>query len=135
MRWFPGVVPEDRGGLEEIRNALRQPQGVVRLVGLSRVGKTRIFQTLFQEIGKDNPDPSIAAYGDVPEPPEPSSTDVASRFVATGKRAILIVDACPPDLHAGLSMICRGSGSKVSLVTIEYDIRDDVPEGTGRLPS
>lgn len=119
-------------GLEQVRNTLRLPQGIVRLVGLSGVGKTRLVQALFQkEIGKDSLDPSIAAYVDIAEPPEPTPTDLASQLIATGKRAILIVDNCPPSIHASLSKICRASGSTVSVITIEYDIRDgEVPEGT-----
>jgi hypothetical protein len=34
-------------GIEQIRNRLRQPGNVVRLIGLSGVGKTRFVQALF----------------------------------------------------------------------------------------
>jgi hypothetical protein len=34
------------------------------------------------------------------------------------------------DLHRNLSDIARAPGSTISVITIEYDIRDDKPEGT-----
>ena len=36
-------------GIERIRNVLRSPQGIVRLIGLSGVGKTRLAQALFDD--------------------------------------------------------------------------------------
>jgi hypothetical protein len=119
-------------GLEQIRDTLRQPQGVARLVGLSGVGKTRLAQALFQKaIGENSLEPSAAVYADVgSDSLDPAVTDLASQLVATGKRTILIIDNCPPDLHGRLAQICRASASKLSALTIEYDIRGDVPEGT-----
>jgi hypothetical protein len=103
-------------GLEQIRDTLRHPQGVARLVGLSGVGKTRLAQALFQKaIGKNSLEPSAAVYTDIgSDSPDPAVTDLASQLVATGKRTILIVDNCPPDLHGRLSQICRASASKLS---------------------
>src|SRR5262249_27081253 len=45
-------------------------------------------------------------------------------------RAILIIDNCPQDLHRRLAELCRTSESRLSIVTVEYDIREDQPEGT-----
>jgi hypothetical protein len=41
-----------------------------------------------------------------------------------------VVDNCAPELHRRLSEVSRRPGSTVSIITIEYDIRDDEPEGT-----
>jgi hypothetical protein len=46
------------------------------------------------------------------------------------KRTVLVVDNCPPELHEELVKVCTQPGSKISLITIEYDIRDDRPEKT-----
>jgi hypothetical protein len=51
-------------------------------------------------------------------------------MVAVGTRAILIVDNCPSDLHARLAEIVRAQFSQLSVLTVEYDIREDQPEGT-----
>lgn len=55
---------------------------------------------------------------------------MASDLNANETRAILVVDNCPPELHRTLSEAARAQGSSISVITIEYDIRDDQPEGT-----
>src|SRR5436853_590055 len=53
-------------GINRIRKTLREPGHVVRLVGLSGVGKTRVCEALFDaKIGKDSLDPSLAIYTNV----------------------------------------------------------------------
>jgi hypothetical protein len=118
-------------GINKIRDALRKPGSVVRLVGLSGVGKTRLVEALFDPaIGVDSLDPSQAIYTNVTEGPDPQPTGLASDLVATRTRAILVIDNCPSNLHRQLSEIARSSGTSVSVITVEYDIRDDQPEGT-----
>jgi hypothetical protein len=53
-----------------------------------------------------------------------------TNLIANGKRAVLVVDNCPPDLHERSTETCRRENSKVSLPTNEYGVRDDQPEGT-----
>jgi aspartyl/asparaginyl beta-hydroxylase (cupin superfamily) len=55
---------------------------------------------------------------------------LASDLLAERRRVILVVDNCPPDLHQKLSEIVRVSDSTLSVITVEYDIREDQPEGT-----
>jgi hypothetical protein len=118
-------------GINKIRAVLRNPQGVVRLVGLSGVGKTRLAEALFDaRLGEHSLDKGLAAYTDLGNDPSPQPTTVASELIANDKRAILIVDNCPPDLHRRLSEICRSNGSQLSLITVEYDIQEDQSEGT-----
>jgi hypothetical protein len=124
-----GLQPVE--GIQRIRDRLRLPAKVVRLVGLSGVGKTRLVQALFDDrVGTQSLDPSLAIYTDMANGPDPMPTAMASNLVASGKRAILVIDNCPPDLHARLTEVCRVPESRVSLITVEYDIRDDQPEGT-----
>lgn len=47
-----------------------------------------------------------------------------------GQHAVLIVDNCNPKTHGELATICTSRDSKVSLLTVEYDIGDDEPEQT-----
>ncbi len=132
------TTEEETGGgidaldaIQRIRERLRFPRGVVRLVGLSGVGKTRLAQALFDaRIGKDGLDPSLASYTNIADEPDPQPTGLISDLIAAGTRAIVIVDNCPPDLHRRLSELCRSPESPVSILTIEYDIREDQPEGT-----
>ena len=118
-------------GIQGIRDTLRNPQGIVRLVGLSGVGKTRLAQALFDDrVGARSLDPSLAVYTNVADGPNPSPVALSSELIGTHRRAVLVVDNCPPDLHYRLSELCRADGSLLSLITVEYDIREDEPEGT-----
>lgn len=118
-------------GISRIRQSLLQPGKCVRLIGLSGLGKTRLVEALFDgEIGIHPLPAALAVYTDNADEPDPSARDMARRFVESGQRVILIVDNCNPATHAALSQICSANGSSVSLITVEYDVRDDEPEGT-----
>jgi hypothetical protein len=120
-------------GIKRIRTQLGTSGGAVRLVGLSGVGKTRFAQALFDErIGDSALEPSLAHYTNLADEPDPQPGAMLSQLIASNLPAILIVDNCPSDLHKRLTEQCQsGSGNgNVSLLTIEYDIREDLPEGT-----
>lgn len=117
--------------IDDLRDVLAQPRKMVRLVGLSGVGKTRLVQALFDPIVGSRPLPqSLAVYTNLSDNPDPQPMGLASDLIANRTRAVLIVDNCPPDLHRRLSDVCAASGSTLSVITIEYDVRDDQPEGT-----
>lgn len=117
--------------IDELRDELAQAGKIMRLVGLSGVGKTRLVQALFDaRIGSRPLPPSLAVYTNLSDDPDPQPIGLASDLIANRARAILIVDNCPPDLHRRLSDLCSGQTSTVSVLTVEYDVRDDQPEGT-----
>jgi hypothetical protein len=117
--------------IDELRDELSQPGKSVRLVGLSGVGKTRLAQALFDvRIGNRPLPPSLAVYTNLSDNPDPQPTSLASDLIANRTRAILIVDNCPPELHNRLTELCTGPVKTVSVLTIEYDVRGDQPEGT-----
>jgi hypothetical protein len=121
-------------GLHQLRELLRKPKSVVRLVGLSGVGKTRFVQALFDDrVGQDALAPSLAVYTNLVDRPDPPPMSVAADLIAARTGAVLIVDNCGPDLHQRLAEICRAPNSLLSVITIEYDVRDDLPEGTTAL--
>jgi hypothetical protein len=118
-------------GIKRIRARLLNPRAAVRLVALSGVGKTRLVQALFDSrVGTNSLDPSLACYTDIADGPEPPPIALATELIAARERAVLIVDNCPPELHGRLSELCRAPNSLLSLISIEYDIQDDQPEGT-----
>lgn len=124
-----GFSPDE--GINQIRQILRQPSGVVRLVGLSGVGKTRLAQALFDErVAQGALAKESAAYTNVADSPDPPPLALISRLIQENKRAVVVVDNCPPDLHARIAETCNATESTVSALTIEYDIREDEPEGT-----
>lgn len=103
----------------------------LRLVGLSGVGKTRLVQALFDARIGENPLPaSQALYCDFGQPISPSPNEVARQLVARGDRVVLIIDNCSPEVHRSLAAITTSKNSKVRLITVEYDVRDDDMEGT-----
>lgn len=120
-----------RDGINEIRNILHRPASSIRLVGLSGVGKTRLVQALFDErIGERPLNKSRVFYSDISDSPNPDPRNFAERLIAFREPSSLVIDNCPPDLHRRLTSVCSASGSLISLITIEYDVKDDQPEET-----
>lgn len=118
-------------GIARLRSALSLSRQAVRLIGLSGLGKTRLVQALFEtDVGQDPLDPAITVYTDYSEETTPTAREMAHRLVDADKRAILVVDNCNPQTHADLAAICAADEGRVSLLTIEYDVRDDEPERT-----
>lgn len=120
-------------GIQVIRSVLRNPHGIVRLVGLSGTGKTRLVQALFDaKIGNNALDQSIVIYVDQgsDQPPTPSARDMIHRCAVDELRTIVVVDNCKPTMHRDLAQTISTSGNQVSLITVEYDVSDDEPEET-----
>ena len=119
-----------RKGIERVNEEEGRP---VRLVGLSGVGKTRFVQALFEaDVGSEALNQALAVYADAGRTLNPPPAVVLNRLISSKKRAILIVDNCSPTLHRELVSTLRKNESKsrVSLLTVEYDIRKDWPEDT-----
>lgn len=117
--------------VDELRDRLRQRGKVVRLVGLSGVGKTRFVQALFDDrVGLRPLAPPLAVYTNLSDDPDPQPIGMATELIQLRRPAVLVIDNCPPDLHNRLSELCCAQGSTISVITVEYDVRDDQPEGT-----
>ncbi len=118
-------------GLLRLRTALQKPGVSIRLTGLSGVGKTRLVQVLFDNrVGEKALDQYRAIYTDMADSPSPDPVAMAGQLINDRSRPVLIVDNCPPDLHRRLTKSCSVQQSAVSLLTVEYDVRDDLPEET-----
>lgn len=127
----PGVsiiMPSEMGGkssiegaIEPMRELVRSTSKAIRVTGLSGVGKTRIVQSLFDEnIGENALDRTIAIYVDTGAGPDPSAHAMLERLVAENRRAIMVLDNCPSDLHTALAAKVAAAESQVSLITVEY---------------
>lgn len=128
----PNAEPmEVARGVDVMREALRPERSTVRLVGLSGTGKTRMVQALFDDrIGNLALNPRHVLYTNLNDEPNPGPVALASHLVTEGRSAILVVDNCPPDLHGRLAHICAQAHCKISILTVEYDVKDDLPERT-----
>jgi hypothetical protein len=117
--------------IDALRDVLARPRAAVRLIGLSGVGKTRLVQALFDSrIGSRPLPPSQAVYANLADDPDPQPVGLVSDLIASGLRAIVIVDNSPAELHGRLAERCSGADSKVSFLTVEYDVREDQPANT-----
>lgn len=118
-------------GIARIREVLANPGGVVRLIGLSGVGKTRLVEALFDDrVLKNALSQAWVVYTDIAHEPTPPPRDRIHRFIQERQRAIVVVDNCPPAAHRNLVQVTSVPDSPVSLLTVEYDVGEDEPEGT-----
>ena len=105
----------------------------IRIVGLSGVGKTRLVQALFDP--RVCPEslplaPENVIYVDLADEPEPQPQTMVESLLERGSDSIVVVDNCGPDTHERLTGIIKRNSSRLKLITVEYDIRDDLPEDT-----
>ena len=113
------------------RGLVRGSQKAIRIVGLSGVGKTRFVQALFEsEIGENALDNTAVIYTDTGADPEPSAFRMIEWLISQKRRATVVVDNCPSDLHSRLASYVRQIKNDIQLITVEYDIQDDQPEMT-----
>lgn len=131
------ITPQNRNntelnvvdGINAIRDKLSIVSTSVRLVGLSGVGKTRFAQALFDDrIGEKNLNVKDVWYCDIGDSPNPLPEHFIEELKLKNKPFILIVDNCGQDTHANLTK--KIQRTEISLLTIEYDVKDDLPERT-----
>ncbi len=118
--------------IDTLRTMLIEPKTVVRLVGLSGMGKTRFAQALFEDLPACSERPlnqSKVVYGDAAATAA-TAEFMASQLALRTDQAILIVDNCPANLHRRLVPLVQSAGSNTSLLTVDFDIGDDQPEYT-----
>ncbi|MCS4096106.1 hypothetical protein [Rhizobium sp. BK176] len=135
VKVFAPNADEGSNAVEAI-NAIRKDLSsgrTVRLVGLSGVGKTRLVQALFDpRISTTTPALSSDAviYADLSDHLEPQPTSMVETLVGGNTPTFLIIDNCGQELHKRLAEMVAQVSPRISLLTVEYDIRDDLPEAT-----
>lgn len=120
-------------GMGRLRTALNNAGQVIRLIGLSGTGKTRLVQALFEPGVGEGPEleRSRLLYTDISHSPVPNAREMLVRLGGSEQRAMVIVDNCNPSTHATLAGVVRQFPRFLSLLTIEYDVvDDDLPEAT-----
>ena len=114
-----------------LRKTLSIERSSTRIVGLSGVGKTRLVQVLFDdEVGENALNKDVVMYTDIADDPDPDPKHLMSQLIAQDYEGIMIVDNSSRELHANLTKICQRNESKLALLTIEYDVREQLPPET-----
>lgn len=114
-------------GINEIRKLLLQERKIVRLAGLSGVGKTRFAQALFdKKIGENYLNKEKVIYCDIGNSPSPVPITFVQELIALNENVIVIIDNCEKELHNKLAKFVSALDSKISMLTIEYDVKDDI---------
>ena len=104
-----------------------EPRGIVRVIGLSGIGKSRlVVEALGDGDEKKSNLSDIVLYADQSEVDSAAINGVVQTWADMGARAIVVVDRCPPESHEALSHIISRSSSSLSLVTID----NEIPTGT-----
>jgi hypothetical protein len=119
--------------IDKIRSELSTGESAVRIVGLSGVGKTRLVQAVFDPRVKGSqpvPASENVVYTDLSDSPTPQPGAMVDALIQEGADCVVVVDNCGQDVHSKLAELALRPKSKVRLLTIEYDIRDDLPEQT-----
>jgi hypothetical protein len=118
--------------INQLRNKLNENVSV-RIIGLSGVGKTRLAQALFDKrIVTHHPalDQENVIYTDLSNNPNPQPSAMIEALISEGSDSIIVIDNCGPDVHQNLTALVKRPDSKLRLITIEYDLREDLPEDT-----
>lgn len=119
-------------GLDALRRTLKAPRSVVRLLGQSGMGKTRMVQALFDaRIGQEALPEHRVVYGDAGESEmEVTPLSMARQLIEAKDNTILVVDNCPSQMHGQLTALCLEPDARFSVLTIDFDIGADQPDKT-----
>lgn len=120
------------GAIVAMREALSQPGGCVRLVGVSGTGKTRLAEALFDARISGGPElaTSSAIYGDAGLELDQGALLTAEQLILAKVTGVMVVDNCTAKTHAALCRSVAREGSQLSVLTIDYDIEKEQPEET-----
>ena len=116
---------------DRLREIAATPRQVLRLVGLSGVGKSRLVLEALRATDGEGcrqallPATSII-YAIETETSYAAINEVVQTLAVTPQRAVVVVDNCGPESHQGLSAMVLHHGSHLSLVTID----NEIPTGT-----
>jgi hypothetical protein len=106
--------------LDAIKEAIARPGKVVRLLGHSGLGKSRIaYEALLSTASQDTSDLTpIVAYA---RRYAPGIIGQVRDFIQNKRRVVLVVDECPPDGHRALSEEVHRSSSLLSLISLDLE--------------
>lgn len=118
-------------GIQKFRSLINTGSAIIRLTGLSGVGKTRMLEELFDpKVGTDVIDSKKVIYADAAETLIPSAEQMLRDAIFRKEKVVIIIDNCSAELHMRLTTICRTEQNQVNLITVEYDVKNKSAEET-----
>ena len=122
---------ETKSLISSIRSDVERPGNVLRLVGLSGLGKTRLVYEAIRDSYDYDPLPDRVIYVNAAD-----GYNDLPRYVIDFKRFnyeyILIVDDCDADLHQELEKYIKNT--KMSLLTLDYNADKNCCINTKKMP-
>lgn len=118
-------VDDDRLGAVRagIRPAVENERAVVRIVGLSGLGKSRlVLEALADDEKTCIRTSDLVLYGVETELGSPTVKGAVQSLADLGKRAIVVVDRCSEETHQDLAAMVKRSSSRLSLITIDHEV-------------
>ena len=117
---------------EPVRAAATQLRRVVRVVGVVGIGKSRLALEALAPSAGAAPYPDISdlvMYADLAASAPEEVNRVVQSLVDKQQRAVAVVDNCPQECHRILAGFALQSGSRVSLISIDYEAPPEMQEG------
>ena len=121
--------------LDELRPKLRgsamAAQSVVRVVGLSGIGKSRlVLESLSPTQNEEQTGVGVSdlvLFGVESEIGSAATKSAVQTLVDNGKRAVIVIDRCTEESHQDLAAIVKRSTSRASLITIDHELPKSLP--------
>lgn len=118
---FPFVTDGHREKvLKSLRNLLNNHGNCARIIGLSGIGKTRLAFEAFRDSDEFSDLSKRVIYMDARA--NSAVQGLISDWVQCGLEAIVVVDNCEVSLHDLLRREVKRSDSKISLLTLDYNL-------------
>ncbi len=120
---FDFIADESReNAIKSIRASLNNPGKCVRIIGLSGMGKTRLAYETFRDTDEYNDLSKRTVYID--SNANSSILGMVCDWIQIGLEGIIVVDNCNKQLHDKLRQETQRIDSKISLLTLDYNIEN-----------
>jgi DNA-binding transcriptional regulator YiaG len=106
-----------------IKPVVEKEREVVRIVGLSGVGKSRlVLEALADDEKAGFRTSDLVLYGVETELGSTAVKGAMQSLADLGKRAVVVVDRCSEETHQDLAAMVKRSSSRLSLITIDHEV-------------